>query len=375
MAGETSGDLLAADLLNALLERVPDLQAEGVTGPALRAAGCASLEDMQSLAVMGIAEVLGELPRLLRLRKRLLAHWTANPPDVFIGIDAPDFNLGLERRLKQRGIPTVHYVSPTVWAWRPGRVKTIARSADLLLCLFPFEPQYYANTAIISRFVGHPFAKQIQAVASREVCRQDLGLAASGSVLAVLPGSRLGEVRQLGAAMVAAIGLLRERLPDVQILVPAASAKVKEAFSVLLAEAGLLAAVTVVDGRMREVVRAADAALVTSGTATLETMLLGTPFVAAYKASPFTEWLLRGVGLLKIEQVALPNILAGAEIAPELLQRAAAPENLCAAAYLLLTRPHLAEAQARVFEPLARQLDQPSGRIAADAVLSLCSAA
>lgn len=374
VAGETSGDLLGADLLHALRQLCPEIVAEGVTGPALRAAGCDSLEDMQSLSVMGIAEVVGELPRLLKLRRRLVRHWMENPPDVLIGIDAPDFNLGLEHRLKARGVRTVHYVSPTVWAWRPGRVNTIARSADLLLCLFPFEPACYAETAIRCEFVGHPFASQIQSVADKAACRAALELDPQAQILALLPGSRMGEVRQLGPTLVATVAELLQRHRGLQIVVPAANPSVQQAFGSLLTAAGLGNQVRLVAGQMREVVRAADAAIVTSGTATLETMLLGTPFVVAYKAAPFTAWLLRGVGLLKIDHVALPNILAGREVAAEFLQADADPASLASAAYVLLRRPHLAAQQLDAFAPLAAQLDQPSGELAARAILDLCAA-
>lgn len=375
VAGETSGDLLAADLLQALRVRWPDIRAEGVTGPALREAGCETLEDMQALSVMGIAEVLGDLPRLLRLRKRLFNRWKSDPPDLLIGIDAPDFNLGLERRLKALGVKTVHYVSPTVWAWRPGRVHKIARSADLLLCLFPFEPACYVDTPVKAHFVGHPFARQIEQVPDKAACRQAFALEQDVPVLALLPGSRRGEIRQLGETLLAALEELLRRQPHVQILVPVANARVREALLPLLAKTpGLERAVRLIDGRMRELVRAADAAIVTSGTATLETMLLGTPFVVAYKASPFTEWLLRGLGLLRIQHVALPNILAGREVALELLQQDAHPSNLAAAAYRLLNQPALAQAQRDVFLPLARQLDQPSGELGAAAIAELCSA-
>lgn len=375
VAGETSGDLLAADLLRALKARVPDLKAEGVTGPALRELGCESLEDMQALSVMGIAEVAGELPRLLALRKRLLQHWRTNPPDVFIGVDAPDFNLGLETRLRAHGVRTVHYVSPTVWAWRPGRVHKIARAADLLLCLFPFEPACYDGLPIKAVFVGHPFADQIKAVPDKAACRAALGLDADDKVLALLPGSRGGEVGLLAPQLARSVARLRRRLPGIRFITPAANAKVRGLFESQLAAHGQQDAVRIFDGRMREVVRAADAAIVTSGTATLETMLLGTPFVVAYKASPITEWLLRGLGMLKIQHVALPNILAGDEIARELLQDDASAENLSAAATQLLTRPRWAQLQRAQFAPLAQQLDQPSGDIAADAVLALCAAA
>ncbi len=375
VAGETSGDLLGADLLRALKARVPDLIAEGVTGPALRELGCSTLQDMQALSVMGIAEVAGELPRLLALRKRLLRHWLENPPDVFIGIDAPDFNLGLETRLRSAGVRTVHYVSPTVWAWRPQRVHTIARAADLLLCLFPFEPACYRDVPIKAVFVGHPFAAQIKALDDKARCRQALGIDQDARLLAIVPGSRKGEVGLMGPPLARTVARLRRRLPGLEFMTPAANSKVRQLFEQHLAQGHQSDAVRIVDGRMREVVRAADAAIVTSGTATLETMLLGTPFVVGYKASPVTEWLLRGLGLLKIQHVALPNILAGAEVARELLQDDASPENLSAAATQLLTRPRWAEQQRQLFAPLAAQLDQPSGEIAADAVLELCSAA
>ncbi len=374
VAGETSGDLLGADLIQALQRRLPDLQLEGVSGPALRACGCHSLADMQELAVMGIAEVIGDLPRLLALRKRLLAHWLANPPDVFIGIDAPDFNLGLELKLKAAGVRTVHYVSPTVWAWRPKRVQKIAAAADLLLCLFPFEPDCYADVPIQATFVGHPFADQIKRVPDQAQCRAQLGLNADARILAILPGSRGGEVGQMAPVLVQTMQRLRRRLPGIVFVIPAANAKVRTLIEGHLAAAGLQSEVRMFDGHMREVVRAADAALVTSGTATLETMLLGTPFVVAYKASPFTEWLLRGLGLLKIEHVALPNILAGRAVAQELLQSEAQPDNLSAAACQLLLKPHQVERQRAAFAPLAQLLDQPSGELGADAVMALCAA-
>ncbi len=293
---------------------------------------------------------------------------------MFIGIDAPDFNLGLERRLKRRGVRTVHYVSPTVWAWRPGRVRTIARAADLLLCLFPFEPDYFRASGPKAVFVGHPFAAQIVEVPDRPACRLSLGLDSQAEVLAVLPGSRMGEIRALGPVLVEAMVELKRRRPGLEFAVPAANERVGEAFAGLLQAADLSQDVRLVSGRMREVVRAADAALVTSGTATLETMLLGTPFLVAYRASPLTEWLLRGLGLLRIQHVALPNILAGRAVAPELLQGDAEAASLAATAYQLLERPHLAREQREVFGPLAAQLRQPSGEIAARAVLDLCAA-
>lgn len=374
VAGETSGDLLAADLVQALQQQVPDLSIEGVTGPALRACGAHSLADMQELSVMGIAEVAGELPRLLKLRKRLLAHWLANPPDVFIGIDAPDFNLGLEAKLKATGVKTVHYVSPTVWAWRPQRVHKIAAAADLVLCLFPFEPACYADVPVKAVFVGHPFAQQIKAVPDKRSCRESLGLSMDQRLLAVLPGSRGGEVGKMAPVLTKTMARLRRRMPNLAFVIPAANPKVRALLEASLGPAGIPPDVHIFDGRMREVVRAADAALVTSGTATLETMLLGTPFAVAYKASPFTEWLLRGLGLLKIQHVALPNILAGREVASELLQDEAQPEALSAAACRLLLRHHWAQRQRTAFAPLAQQLDQPSGELGAQAVLQLCSA-
>ncbi|MGJ8668797.1 MAG: lipid-A-disaccharide synthase [Oceanococcus sp.] len=374
VAGETSGDLLGADLIQALQRRMPDLEIEGVTGPALRSCGCQSLADMQELAVMGIAEVAGELPRLLKLRKRLLQHWLDNPPDLFIGIDSPDFNLGLEFKLKVAGVKTVHYVSPTVWAWRPKRVHKIARAADLLLCLFPFEPACYEQVPVKAVFVGHPFAAQIKTLASKALCRAQLGLSADQRVLAVLPGSRGGEVGKMAPVLCKTIVRLRRRIPGLQFVIPAANPKVKAMLQEHLRELEPSPDIVLVDGQMREVLRSADAAIVTSGTATLETMLVGTPFVVAYIGSPFTAWLLQEVGMLKIQHVALPNILAGREVAPEFIQADAVPENLTAAAAQLLLRHHWAERQIETFAPLATQLDQASGEIGADAVMALCSA-
>lgn len=371
VAGETSGDLLAADLVRALQTHHADIEFEGVTGPALRELGVDSLADMQELSVMGIAEVLGDLPRLLKLRQRLRQHWLKNPPDIFIGVDAPDFNLSLERSLKQAGVKTVHYVSPTVWAWRPKRVHKIAAAADLLLCLFPFEPDCYQDVAVKAVYVGHPFAAQVKSVAGKAACRDALQLPVNDKLLAVLPGSRGGEVSKLAPIMVRTMARLRRRMPGLQFAIPIANRKLRGTIEAELAFLGAHEDVHLIDGQMREVVRAADAAMVTSGTATLETMLLGTPFVVAYRASEFTAWLLRGIGMLKIQHVALPNILAGDEVARELLQDDANPEELGAAVAQLLMKPHWVVRQREIFAPLARQLDQPSGELGARAILEL----
>ncbi len=373
VAGEASGDLLAAGLIKAMRDQHGDLEIEGVAGPALEAVGCQVLAPMSELAVMGITEVVAELPRLLALRRRLRSHWLENPPDVFIGVDAPDFNLGLETRLKRAGIRTVHYVSPTVWAWRPGRVKSIARAADLVLCLYPFEPQCYAQVPVRAEFVGHPFAEEIASEPERAQARDKLGLGVTDQVVAVLPGSRHGELARLGGTLADTIAWLHRRLPAARFVVPAASAELGTIFQTHCRRAGVAGQVRIVAGRARAVLRAADVALVTSGTATLETMLLGTPFVALYRAAPFTAWLMRNAGLLKIPQVAMPNILAGAEVAPEFLQEAADAPLLGAAVYQMLTRPHLRAHQEQRFRPICRSLHRATSATAASAVFALCA--
>ena len=330
VAGEASGDLLGAGLLQALRRLHPDAEFAGVGGPALRAAGLDAWHDCGELAVMGLAEVVRHLPRLLRLRMSLRRRLLAWRPDVFVGIDAPDFNLGLERSLKQAGIRTVHYVSPSVWAWREKRAARIGRSADLVLCLFPMEPPIYARHGIDARFVGHPLADALPLQPDRGAARARLGVDPDAPVLAVLPGSRLGEIRRLWPDFLAAARLVAAARPGLQVLVPAANAACRAAIDLELARAPF-AAVQVLDGDAHAAMTAADVVLLASGTAALEAMLAKRPMVVGYRISSLTYRLVMGLGLMKVNRYSLPNVLANEPIVPELMQDDCTPENLAAA--------------------------------------------
>lgn len=373
VAGEASGDQLAAGLMRALRAQVPDIQFEAVAGPRMQEVGCELLGHADELAVMGITEVLPEVRRLWRLRKRLIRYWLANPPDVFVGVDAPDFNLGLESALRKHGVPTVHYVSPTVWAWRAGRVKKIARAADTVLCLFPFEPDCYRDVAIDARFVGHPFAEAMRALPPPLAAREQLGFGAEQRLVALVPGSRGGEISRVGPVMFAAAAELQQKRPDLHFVLPAASAERRPQIVALLADFPQLR-VKVIDGDMRLALRAADAALVTSGTATLEALLAGTPMAVVYRASAFTNFLLRTLGLLKTRFVSLPNVLASRAVVPEFLQELAEVPALVRALRLLLDNAGARQAQLDAFAQSSELLYQPTDERAAEAVLALVKA-
>ncbi len=372
VAGEASGDLLGAGLIEALRARYPDAEFAGVGGEAMRQAGCQTWFDASELAVMGLLEVLRHLPRLLKLRRALRERLLAWRPDVFVGIDAPDFNLGVERWLKQRGLRTVHYVSPSVWAWREQRAAKIGASADRVLCLFPMEPPIYAKHGVDARFVGHPMADAIALHEDRGAARASLGVAADVPVLAVLPGSRLGEIGKLGDTFFAAAAQVLQQLPDARVLVPAANAACKALIEEQLARSALPAAATrVLDGHARTALLAADAVLLASGTATLEAMLVKRPMVVGYKVAPLTYRIVKALGLLKVDRYALPNILAGRDLAPELMQDACTPDALAAALLHWLRNPQAVAALQPEYERLHLLLRQDASARAADAVLEL----
>jgi lipid-A-disaccharide synthase len=344
VAGEHSGDQLGAALIAALRERVPALECFGVAGPKMVAAGCEAWASADSLGVMGLAEVLRHLPRLLRLRGELAARFAAAHPDVFIGIDSPEFNLTLAGRLKRAGIRCIQYVSPQVWAWRRGRVRTIARDTDLVLCLLPFESEFYVQHSVRAEFVGHPLADQIPLEVDTAAARAALGIAGDARLIALLPGSRLFEVAYLARPFAAAAGLIRERHPEVQFIAPMASAAVRECFERQLAQAPEKALIRVVDGQAQRVLAAADAAIVASGTATLETLLCSKPMVVAYKVSWLTNSLVRTLGRVKVPYFSLPNLLAGRRLVPEFSQGAVTGEALSSALLAEIDDPaHVAE--------------------------------
>jgi lipid-A-disaccharide synthase len=319
---------------------------------------------------MGLFEVLRHLPRLWRLQMRLRKRLLANPPDLFIGVDAPDFNLPLERYVRKHGIRTVHYVCPSVWAWRSGRVKTIRAACDLVLCLLPFEKDFLAEHGVTGQFVGHPLAEEIPASADRALARQELGLP-DGDWVALLPGSRMGEVKYLGPEFVATAAWLLERRPGLRFLVPAASPAIRTAVSGHVQMAGLQAAIKIIDGNSRGALSAADVVLLASGTATLETMLVGRPMVVAYKVSALTAWVLRRSGVVTVDRFSLPNLLADDVLVEEILQEDATGENLGAAVLKLLEDQDVRGSMLRRFEELAGLLRQDANEQAADAVSQL----
>jgi lipid-A-disaccharide synthase len=320
VAGEHSGDQLGAALIGALRERVPQVSCFGVAGPKMIAAGCEAWARSDELAVMGLAEVLRHLPRLLRLRAQLIRRFTAARPDVFVGIDAPEFNLGIARRLKQAGIPTVQYVSPQVWAWRQGRVHGIGRSCDLVLCLLPFESDFYVRHGVRAVFVGHPLADQIPLPADRDGARRALGFDPQVPLIALLPGSRIGEVARLAAPFAAAAAHIRAQRPAWQFVAPMASIAVRDTFAKVIAQVPDAPEIHVRVGESQRALAACDAALVASGTATLETLLTGRPMVVAYRVSAVTAFLLRSMRLVKVQYFSQPNLLAGRRLVPEFFQ-------------------------------------------------------
>ena len=368
IAGEASGDLLGADLLDALRRGRPDARFAGIGGPRMRAQGFEAWHDIGELSVMGVAEVLQHLPRLLRLRRNLARRLLAARPVLTIGIDAPDFNLGLERRLKAAGLRTAHYVSPSVWAWREGRAARLGACADRVLCLFPMEPPIYARHGVDARFVGHPLADRFADVPDRAAARAALGLGADTRVLALLPGSRPGEVTRLLPDFLAAAAILHARFRNLSIVIPAADAALHARIDGALAASVLPAhAVRVIDGQAHALLTAADAALLASGTAALEAALAQCPMVVAYRIAPLTHALVRGLGMLKSERYSLPNILAGRDLVPELMQNDCTGPRLAEAVAHLLDDPAVAATQRAAFPALHAALHAPGGVSAADA--------
>ena len=365
VAGEASGDILGSGLMQALREQHPHIEFIGVGGPLMEACGLQSFFPMERLAVMGLVEVLGRLRELLRRRKELAAWLLEQQPDVFIGIDAPDFNLDLELKLRQQGIKTVHYVSPSVWAWRQKRVLKIRKACDLMLCLLPFEAQFYEEHQVPVHFVGHPLADSIALDNDPLVARQQLGLTVSAPVVALMPGSRGGEVGRLGELFLHSARLLHQRNPDIQFVLPAANAARKEQLQQLLAAFPELP-VSLLEGQSQLALQACDTVLIASGTATLEAMLFKRPMVVAYRLAGLTYHILKR--MVKSWHFALPNLLAGETLVPEFIQHAATAENLAAA-----IEQQLADGSRQTvrFLELHQLMRRDASRQAASAVLQL----
>lgn len=370
VAGEASGDLLGSHLIAALKKRRPDLEFVGIAGPRMMAEGARSLYPMERLAVRGYFEVLRHYWGLLRMRRQLASHFRNNPPDLFIGIDAPDFNLGLENMLRRSGIKTLHYVSPSIWAWRRGRIKKIRRAAGHVLCLFPFEKPLYDEAGIPATYVGHPLADIIPLEQDVAAARAELKIIDPGLVVALLPGSRQGELEYMADLFVKAALQIAHEVPDTQFLVPLITRETRAKFeqAIYRNNADELP-FNLLFGHAHMAMAAADGIIVASGTATLEAALLRRPMVIAYRMSPWTWPIMKRMGYLP--WVGLPNILAGCDVVPELLQDKATPEALADELLrMVFDKERVAAIQAQ-FAAMHHQLRQDSGEKAAAVVLGL----
>lgn len=368
IAGEASGDILGAGLMQSLQALYPGARFIGVGGSEMAAAGLDSLFPMEKLSVMGITEVLAHLPELLRLRKQLVRFLLEQQPDVVIGIDSPDFTLPIARRLHERGLKTVHYVSPSVWAWRQGRIKGIKKSIDLMLCLLPFEARFYEEHQVPVAFVGHPLADRVPLQTDTPAARKTLGLRSDDTLLAVLPGSRGGEVGQLMPVFLDAMVALNASRPALRFVIPAANAARREQIETLLEQAPDLP-VTLVDGESRTVMAAADVILMSSGTATLEGLLVGKPMVVGYRVGKVTYAIARR--LVKSEFVSLPNLLCREAMVPELIQDDLTCDAIVAEVNRWLDNPAQAQALVSRFQAVHEQLRGGASEKAADAVSQL----
>lgn len=368
VAGEASGDLLGAGLMQALRARHPAIEFIGVGGPRMQSEGLDSYFPQERLAVMGLVEVLGRLPELWLRRRALIKHLISAQPDVFIGIDAPDFNLGLEQKLHQVGIRTVHYVSPSVWAWRQKRVLKIRQACDLMLTLLPFEARFYEAHQVPVRFVGHPLADLIPEQVNRQAARQALSLPEQQQIIALMPGSRGGEVARLGALFLQTAALLYAQRPGVYFVLPCASPERRQQLETLLAAYPDLP-ITLLDGQSHQALAACDAVLIASGTATLEALLHKRPMLVAYRVSPMTYRIARR--LVKTPYFALPNLLADRPLVPEFIQDAAQPAPMAEQLSQLLDAP---DSQVQAFAAIHQALRCHASEQAAEAVLALVSA-
>ena len=369
VAGEASGDILGAGLIRSLRLRYPNARFVGIGGDEMTAEGFHSLVPMERLSVMGLVEVLGRIRELFDIRARLMNYLLATPPDVVIGIDSPDFTLGIERRCSDAGIPTAHYVSPSVWAWRQKRIFTIAKSVNLMLTLFPFEARFYEEHGVPVAFVGHPLADRIPMMPDTVGARQSLGLLEDAPVLAILPGSRGGEVERLGTLFLEAARWIQGRRPDLQLVIPCVNRDREKQVQALVEALDVKLAVTIVRGRSREVMASSDVVLLASGTATLEAMLLKKPMVVGYRLSRVSYALVSR--LVKVPYVALPNLLAKEQLVPELLQDDASPESLGEAVLERLENESERARLTAAFSQLHEQLRQGADEQSAAAISAL----
>lgn len=369
IAGEASGDILGSGLIKALREKYPDAVIEGIGGPLMIEQGFQSHFPMERLSVMGLVEVLGRLRELIGIHRKMYKYFKQNPPDVFIGIDAPDFTLRMERKLKQLGVPTVHYVSPSVWAWRKKRIFKIKESTDLMLTLLPFESQFYQAHNMKECFVGHPLADDIVMEPSREEACAALGLDTNRPVIGLLPGSRGGEIKYIGATMLKAADLIQQQLPDAQLVLPAANAIRRSQIESLQEIMGIGKSIQIIDGQSRTVMASSDAITLASGTATLEAALHKRPMVVVYKMAPLTYAI--GKRIVKVDYISLPNLLADKPLVPELIQDEATPEAIAEQVVDRITHPENYRTVVQAFYQIHNLLRQGGNTKAAAAVLEL----
>ena len=377
VAGEASGDILGAALMTAILQRHPDCVFEGIGGPRMQAVGFNSFFPMDRLAVMGLVEPLKRLPELLRIRRFLKRHFENKPPDLFIGIDSPDFNLNIEHYLRARGVKTAHYVSPSVWAWRQKRIFHIRDSVDLMLTLFPFEAAFYQQHGVPVEFVGHPLADHIPLSNDPLKAREQLGLDPFHKLVALLPGSRATEVGLLGPVVIdTALWCLR-RDPSIEFVLPAANSERYQQLTQMLEQprrsyqqqTGHALPVTLLTGQSQQAMMAADAVLMASGTTTLEALLLKKPMVVTYKMAPLSAWLLRR--LVKSRYISLPNLLTDSPLVPEVLQEDARADVLGPLVLEAVGNTQRREQLIARFDAIHRELRRNASERAADAVLDL----
>lgn len=373
VVGEASGDLLGARLMQAMTTQCADIAFEGVAGPLMRDAGCKVLHDSDRLAVMGIVEILGRYRELRAMRGALLQYWTDSPPDLFIGIDAPDFNIGLEERLHKKGIPTCHYVSPSVWAWRKGRIKQIKRAVDLVLTLLPFEKKIYDDNGVSASFSGHPLADEIPIETDQAAARESLGLATDVPVLAILPGSRDSEIGFLAEQFILTAKSAAKSVAGLHcicpLVKPSQAARIKALFDKLAPELPI----TIIDGNARTVMAAADVILLASGTATLEATLVKKPMVVAYKIANMTYAIVKR--MIDLEYFSLPNLLAKQARVPEFIQKNMRAELMAPEVIKLFKDEQSRTEQIEEFSAIHKQLRVNASETAAKAVInhfSLC---
>lgn len=368
LAGEASGDLLGAKLIQTLREHHPHLQVEGIGGPAMMAAGCESLFDIERLAVMGIIEPLFRLPDLIKLRHDLYQHFLQHKPDVFIGIDAPDFNIGLELKLRRAGIPIIHYVSPSVWAWRQKRIHKIAKAVDLMLTLLPFEAKFYQQYQIPVHYVGHPLAEQIPLQPDKIAARRELCIDEHATYIALLPGSRKQEISYMAEPLLRAAKLAYRQRPSLRFLTAHVNEQRYQEFYECYKQYTPDLPLEFFTRRSQDVMAAADVAVVTSGTATLETMLYKTPMIIAYRMSYIAHQLAKR--LVKTAYIGLPNLLANQLIVPELIQDQVQPEVIANQIVDYLDHPEKVARLQEKFTELHEKLRSSSSNNIADVVVN-----